>query len=95
MDFKYFSKLKNDWLDEVGFFSDPEILFSNKHYRAIIDMQFSAVPFLIGDLRNNEGYWFDALSEILDIDPVKEEYWGDYAAMANDWLEWSTSNLGI
>lgn len=90
-----FSKLKNDWINEVGYHSNPNIVENNSNYKAIIKLQYSVLPYLLNDIRSGEANWFGALREITGVDPVKEENYGDFDAMAQDWLKWSASNLGL
>ena len=93
--FNRFTNLKDLWMQDIQYHSNPDLIINNKHYQAIIKMQFSVVPYLLEDLRNGQGDWFYALREIIGVDPIKKEHYGDFDAMANDWLLWSALNLGM
>lgn len=93
--FKQFNLLKEKWLAETMFCSTPDDLYGNKHYQAIIDMGFPVVPYLLEDLKTNNVDWIFALRKIIGSHPIREENYGIFNAMKNDWLTWAKSNLGI
>jgi len=90
--FDRFRELKELWLNEVGLHSNPDILFNNENYKAIIDMGSEVIPYLIQDLQNGDGDWFNALAQITNTDPISEDHRGDYDAMTNDWVQWFEEN---
>ena len=62
-------------------------------YQDIIDLGEGVIPFILED---KEGYFWDfALSEICQVDPVKESSYGDHEAIRQDWLDWVEKNLEV
>lgn len=90
-----FTPLKNKWLDETRYFSDPAKTYSNKNYTDIIRLGFSVVPLLISDLRDNDIDWIDALIKIIGINPVNPQNIGDFEKMKKDWITWYSKNIGL
>ena len=83
-----FLNLKENWINEVGYQSNPDILYSNKNYKDIILLGEKVVPFLFKDLVSEGGDWFYALSEILKVNPVKKDHNGYFDKMKKDWQEY-------
>ena len=90
-----FLNLVQDWHTERGPTSSPVEMINCPSYRKIIGMGDTAIPFIIGDLRNNANdpdFWFAALQEITGIDPIPKEDHGDMRAMALTWIDWGERN---
>ena len=83
-----FSILKRAWISEVGYQSNPQIIYDNDNYQKIISLGIKVVPILINDLVRENHDWFKALSEILGVNPVKKENEGNFEKMKTDWLEY-------
>jgi len=62
---------------------------SDLNYQNIIGMGKQALPFIFREMRKEYDDWFDALYEITGKDPVKEENYGDFVEMTNDWILWA------
>lgn len=90
-----FEKLKNEWISETGYFSDPDIIRKNEKYKQIIKLGYKVLPHILNDLKLNHNDWFFALNEITKANPIKKEHAGDVIAMTKDWLEWSERNLAF
>lgn len=98
IDFKIHNKyleLKNNWLEETLYESNPYVKISNHNYQKIIKLGMDVVPLLLNDLIIHKCDFFDALSEILKIDPIKPDHYGDISAMIDDWKIWKKENIGI
>lgn len=95
LDEQEFERLKNAWLDETKYLSDPERLYCNKNYQEVIRYGFSAIPFIMKDLKENLNDWFCALFLITKTNPIKKEHAGLIEEMANDWIEWYKNDFGI
>ena len=84
-----FEILKEKWISEIQYSSNPIEITSNKYYKEITDMRFAVVPYLLEDMKKNYTHWFKALRDITGgIDPIKKEHYGNVPAMVNDWLDW-------
>jgi len=90
-----FEILKQQWFEEIMFTSDPLEIVSNRHYKEIVDLGYSVVPFLLQDMKLNHSHWFTALRLIIGANPIKKEHFGDIPKMVDDWLDWSKNNLSI
>lgn len=91
----YFLKLVQDWHTERGPTSSPIEMINCPSYKKIVAMGDTAIPFIIGDLRNNANnpdFWFTALQDITGIDPIPKEDHGDMKAMAQVWINWGERN---
>ena len=62
----YYSK----WEQETSFYSRGDQIFSNNNYRAIVNMGFKAIPFIIEKITNEPDDIVNALREILKTDVV-------------------------
>jgi hypothetical protein len=63
-------------------------MVENEKYRQIVSMGWDAVPFLLHDLQQNNGFWFTALSEITKIRPFDPRDAGNRKKMAEAWIQW-------
>lgn len=90
-----FLNLKKKWISEVGYQSNPAILYDNSNYRNIINIGKKIVPFLIKDLNENNGDWLSALTDILGVNPVRKENEGNWDMMKEDWNKYLSENESI
>lgn len=90
-----FKTLKQRWLDETAYLSDPNAIYENPNYLEIIDLGASALPYIFEDLKQSNNDWFIALHKIIGINPIKDEHAGKFQLIKNDWLNWSKNYLGI
>ena len=90
-----FVVLKEKWVNETAYQSNPSLIYKNSNYRDIIKMGKRIVPILIDDLNENNGDWLNALSEILDIYPIKKENEGIWDKMKEDWNNYLKENESI
>lgn len=93
--FQKFQLLKSKWLQETRFHSNTELIYSNKYYQQIIQLGPEVAPYIIEDLKKERNNWFQALAQILNVNPVKPEHYGNLDAMINDWIIWHKQNLAI
>jgi hypothetical protein len=89
--FSEFSKLKKRLLQETMYESDPQVIYQNKNYLAILKLGKGVEQFLLNDLIENKTDWFLALTKLYNIDPVKVEHYGNMDAMILDWIEWKNN----
>lgn len=89
---KEFIGYKNNWIKQTCYQSNPEIVYSNENYKNIIKLGNNVVPFLIKDLKENNGDWLFALSSILGLDPVKDFNKGNWLNMKEDWIKYIEDN---
>ena len=87
-----FLDLKDKWINEAGYFSNPNDLYNNKYYKEIISMGRKIVPILVEDFESKHSDWFTALSEITKCHPIKKENWGNVPKMKKDWENWYEEN---
>lgn len=79
---------KRKWLEETMFYSDPERITGNAHYQAIIRMGWDAVPLILEDMQRDPKWWFEALYQITDADPITEDMAGHLPSLTQAWLKW-------
>jgi len=87
-----FKHFKNEWIKQIGYHSNPDIVYNNENYKEIINLGDKVVPFLIKDLNENNGDWLFALSTILNVDPIKKENIGNWDGMKKDWNKYIIDN---
>jgi hypothetical protein len=56
--FNYYAKM---WHEETDCHSNPNIIISNKYYQKLIELGNKVIPLIINELKNNGGFWFNAL----------------------------------
>jgi hypothetical protein len=83
-----FHRLAGEWALEVRTISSLSAMVENEKYRQIVSMGWDAVPFLLHDLQQNNGFWFTALSEITKIRPFDPRDAGNRKKMAEAWIQW-------
>ena len=88
---KEFLELKNKWIEEVGYQSNPNILYSDVNYRRIVSFGKRIVPILFEDIKQHGGDWFTALVEIFKFDPVNCDNQGNIELMTQDWQKYLES----
>jgi hypothetical protein len=89
-----YKQLKEEWVNETIFASDPEAIYNNINYRKIICLGTPVVPLLLRDLRRSNIDWLFALRQILNIDPISSDHNGHFDLMKDDWLNWARKNIG-
>lgn len=82
-----FTTLRDRWREETEFYSSIAKISSNQNYLEIIGMGEQAVPLILRELEERPSHWFVALTAILRLDPVPQEFKGDMKKMADIWLE--------
>jgi len=88
-----FVALRSKWLDETKYFSDSDLIYSNRNYRKIIELGSDVISLLIEDLEAEEVDWFCALVSLTGIDPTPIEHRGNIPAMRNDWINWAANKF--
>jgi hypothetical protein len=84
----HFKALKESWLRETAYLSDPNIRFNNMYYNQIVALGEGVAPMLFDELLSYQIDWFDALAKIYGINPVRPESRGNYEEMVSDWKYW-------
>jgi len=80
------------WKEETALYSNPSEIYSNKHYREVLNHGAKLLPLIISDLEHNGGEWFAALEQLTGVDPIPPAIYGDYHRMRQAWLEWARYN---
>ena len=80
--------IKESLLKEVGYQSNPNIINNNKNYKKIISFGKKIIPILVKDMNENDMDWIFALSEILNVNPIKPENNGYWNKMKEDWNDY-------
>jgi len=83
-----FERMRDIWKVESIFLSSVQDMVELPSYQAIIAMGEAVVPFLIEELATDPNYWFVALAEITEQDPVPRDDWGHLDRMAAAWVAW-------
>lgn len=86
-----FDALVEEWrrLRELGSSTAPLI---NDAYGQIVAMGWSAVPFLLREVKRKSGHWFTALKWITGENLVKPEMRGNIREIREAWLRWEKEN---
>lgn len=87
-----FVSLAQKWRRETSHLSRADKIIANQAYRRIVDMGEPAVPMILRELEREPDYWFWALLEITNSDPIAAEIRGNVKAMASAWIEWGKAN---
>lgn len=88
-----FYQLKDQWRKETGASSSLTRMTNSQTHGQIVDLGREVVPILLEDLlTDNPGYWFSALRDILGVDPVHPDHYGDMKRMSWDWVHWGIVN---
>lgn len=82
-----FRVLATQWHKETGMLSSPQEIYRHSAYQQIIGMGAEALPFILDDLRENDGMWFWALVAITGEDPCAHE--PSHAKARAVWLDWA------
>lgn len=83
-----FLELKDEWLRDTAFHSSLYIIYNHPAYRQIIAMGQSILTFIFYDLRDNDNFWFEALTEITNENVITPEMQGNFSLIKNAWLRW-------
>jgi hypothetical protein len=81
-----FHALAEQWRRETGHFSYLPQKYRHAAYQRILDMGLPAVPHILRSLKEEGGWWFDALAALTKEDPAKEATGFDGCRAA--WLKW-------
>ena len=87
-----FRNLAEDWRAQRGIRSSITTMSMMPAYQSIIGMGEDAIPLIVAQLRaegDDPDQWFWALKAITQADPVSPEDRGDFAKMAQAWIQWA------
>lgn len=87
-----FSVLTELWRKDTEFSSSPVSIVEHAAYREIVSWGMRALPLILRDLELNGGYWFQALQELTNINPVHPSDAGRIKKMKEAWLNWGREN---
>ena len=90
-EFRRFLTLKNQWKEETLFVSSGTVLISNSAYKEIINIGYTAIPWIIREMRKNNDHWFYALEKITGVNPIKKKNLGIVENMKQDWIDWASN----
>lgn len=82
-----FKQLAAKWHTEQDLFSST-ISFDHPAYQEIIEMGVVVVPLILRELQQEPDYWFYALQEITEENPVPSDQEGNLDRMTETWLSW-------
>jgi hypothetical protein len=85
---KRFHQQAETWKAETSYLSSVADMTRLPSFRAIVDMGQNVVPLLLARLEQDPYFWFLALQEITNEDPVAPADRGDIARMIKAWLQW-------
>ncbi len=87
-----FNSLKIEWEFDTFLLSSTTQISMHPAYQEIIGMGEKAIPLILNDLKQQEGFWFWALNAITGEDPVTPENRGNIENMTEAWLKWGEEN---
>lgn len=88
-----FEKLAGIWKLETAFLSNSHDIINNSAYKKIIGLGPNVLEFILEDLKNSDHFWFYALQQITNVNPIKPENKGIFKQMKNDWILWHEHNF--
>jgi hypothetical protein len=83
-----FHALAEQWRRETGTFSSVTKKVQHPAYRKIIDMGEKALQWVLRELRDRPGLWFEALQAITRQTPVAAGERADPQRARDAWLNW-------
>ena len=83
-----FNELADAWHADTDFLSSPTKRKSHKAYRKILSMGMLAVPYILRDLNDRGGDWYEALADITGANPITPEIRGRVHSMKEAWSKW-------
>lgn len=86
-----FLKLAEQWHWETDFYSMSWQILDHPAYREITAMGEVALPWILRDLEQTGGHWFEALRTITGQDPASDARPGRIGQIREAWLEWGRS----
>ncbi len=84
-----FDRLVQEWKRESRYMSKTTSMERLEPYKSIVDLGEKVVPLLLRELDRRPDYWFGALRELTNEDPVPREHCGHLDQMAKDWIDWA------
>jgi hypothetical protein len=78
------------WRADTVDVASPREKFEHYAYRQIIALGWPVVPYILKEMRERGGYWFEALKQITGGSPVRPEERNSYDAVRHAWLEWGS-----
>lgn len=88
-----FIELAEQWHRETDFYSMSWQICDHPAYLEIIAMGEVALPWILRDLEDRGGQWFQALREITGQSPISAADRGRIPKMTAAWLRWGEENL--
>jgi hypothetical protein len=86
---KEFHELAERWRRETGSSSSVSLKLNHPAYQTIIGMGEQAIPWILKELRDRPGLWFEALKVIRGLSPVPAEAQSKAREGREAWLQWS------
>jgi len=83
-----FMVLAHNWHDETDHLSSPSSISCNDTFLEILSLGEPVIPFILQDLQERGGYWYQALRILSQTDPVPSEDRGQVPKMKGAWLNW-------
>lgn len=87
-----FYELANKWRENIAEDSSITNITENINYLRIIALGEPVVPLILKELRREPAPWFLALNAITGEMTIGNEYPGDFARMAQEWVNWGVRN---
>ncbi len=83
-----FLDLAEQWHWETDCYSMSRQVLDHPAYREITAMGEVALPWILRDLEQTGGHWFEALRTITGENPASEAQRGRIDQVSDAWLEW-------
>ncbi len=83
-----FLRLSEEWKAATLNTSSFHEIISHRAYRAIINMGWDAVPFMLDELAKSPAHWFYALRKITKANVIPKSSPGNFEKMTDAWLSW-------
>lgn len=87
-----FPDLADWWHNDTDALSLDEDKFDHVAYQRIISLGPEAIRYILADLRDRQGHWFDALRELTHDDTVDANANGSMRRAREAWLNWGKAH---
>lgn len=85
-----FYRLANEWRNETWFVSSIKKRIAHPSHLKIIGLGRPVIPFIVGEMRKSDGYWFWALEAITREDPAPNAE--NISELETAWLAWADAH---
>ena len=87
-----FQALASEWYEQTGADSSLTRITGDPNYLRIIALGKRAIPLILRELQKQPAPWFVALRAITGEQNIGKQHVGNFAKIAQDWIQWGKMN---